>query len=735
MTDVETATDFGVSSNGHQSDVERELAIEQAHVDLVYSRLDEAARSARQVARAGQSLFQSDRGSYVREEDGTGLYERDVFAFQAARRLAVLDAEHEGLVFGRLDRTDAEIRYVGRIGVRDADYEPLVIDWRAPAAEPFYRATPANPMEVVRRRVLRCQGARVVGIEDDLLDGEQADSELVVIGEGALMAALTRARGHTMRDIVATIQGEQDEAIRAPYQGFTLISGGPGTGKTVVALHRAAYLLYSNRRRFESGGVLVVGPSRVFMNYIERVLPSLGEESVTLRSIGSVASDVVRVTGDRVDPAPTAAVKGSLRMMRVLRWLVNDPPQAVPLELRLTFKGHVLVLPPATLRQIRNDVLAHHKLNVGREAAEKALLNALWRNRPDDLDQDREEFDDQIADLAVFAMFCNAWWPATSATSALLRLADREIMHRVSGSLLSNAECELVSASYRTGDANWTAADGALLDELVHLLGPMPAEEADPSMFLDPDAEFSEVITTADRLSTPREVDPFELPHETYAHILVDEAQDITPMQWRMLRRRGAGGSWTIVGDPAQSSWPDAAEAERAINEMIGTAPVRRFRMSTNYRSPSEVFDLAAKVVITAYPQADLPKAVRSTGIEPELVVAESGDVATSMITIVRTLLDQVAGTVGVICPPSAKDSLARRLAAAGLPDAGRLALVTSLESKGLEYDGVLVITPDDIVAESPGGVRSLYVALTRPTQRLVTLDAAPDADWRRSLG
>ena len=217
MTDAQTSTA-----------VERELAIEQAHVDRVYSRLDEATRSAQQVARAGRALFQSDRELLVREEDGTGLYERDVFAFQAAKRLAVLDAEHEGLVFGRLDRTDGEIRYVGRIGVRDADYEPLVIDWRAPAAEPFYRATPANPMQVVRRRVLRCQGSRVVGIEDDLLDGETADAELVVIGEGALLAALTRARGHTMRDIVATIQAEQDEAIRAPYQGFTMISGGPG---------------------------------------------------------------------------------------------------------------------------------------------------------------------------------------------------------------------------------------------------------------------------------------------------------------------------------------------------------------------------------------------------------------------------------------------------------------------------------------------------------------------------
>jgi DNA helicase IV len=226
LTDAQRYTGSGDVTNESPaaSTIERELAAEQAHVDLVYARLAEATRSAQKVARAGLSLYQSDRNSFVREEDGTGLYERDVFAFQAARRLAVLDAEQEGLVFGRLDRTDGEVRYVGRIGVRDADYEPLVIDWRAPAAEPFYRATPSNPMHVIRRRVLHCRGDRVVGIEDDLLDGENGDHELVVIGEGALLAALSRARDHTMRDIVATIQAEQDEAIRAPYQGFTMIS-------------------------------------------------------------------------------------------------------------------------------------------------------------------------------------------------------------------------------------------------------------------------------------------------------------------------------------------------------------------------------------------------------------------------------------------------------------------------------------------------------------------------------
>ncbi len=719
--------------------MEHELAVEQAHVDLVYTRLAEATRSAQQVASAGRTLFHSDRGSYVREEDGTGLYERDVFAFQAAKRLAVLGAEHEGLVFGRLDRTDGETRYVGRIGVRDADYEPLVIDWRAPAAEPFYRATPTNPMQVVRRRVLRCQGMRVIGIEDDLLDGENADAELVVIGEGALMAALSRARGHTMRDIVATIQSEQDEAIRAPHQGFTMISGGPGTGKTVVALHRAAYLLYSNRRRFESGGVLVVGPSRVFMNYIERVLPSLGEESVTLRSIGAVASDVVRITGDRVDDAPTAAAKGSLRMVTVLRRLVTEAPQTIPLELRVTVKGEVLVLRSRILEQIRVDVLRHSKLNLGREAAEKAMLNALWRMRPTEVEVERDEFDDLVTDLAAYKMFVLGWWPTVDAPTALARLADPALLTRLSGSVLSRREVELVSASYRRTaqgrPLDWSVADGALLDELVDLLGPVPVEEEEVSLFLDADSEATEVVTTADRLSRVREVDPFELPHQTYAHILVDEAQDITPMQWRMLRRRGASASWTIVGDPAQSSWPDTAEAARAVDEMVGNAPIRRFRMSSNYRSPSEVFDLASKVVVQAYPEADLPRAVRSTGVEPRLLVAGSAGLGATLVDAVRELLAEVEGTVGVVCPPGRRTELAGHLEQAGLPEADRVIVVTALESKGLEYDGVLVVNPDDIVATSPGGVRALYVALTRPTQRLVTLDEAPGAAWRRSLG
>jgi hypothetical protein len=514
----------------------------------------------------------------------------------------------------------------------------------------------------------------------------------------------------------------------------------------VVALHRAAYLLYSNRRRFESGGVLVVGPSQVFMNYIARVLPSLGEDSVTLRSIGAVPSDVVRIAGDRVDPPRVAAIKGSLRMVKVLRRLVHEPLHEGPLELRIVVDGNVLAVSAPTLARIRSHVLAHHKLNSGREAAEKELLTALWRVRhPDpedraDHDHVREEFEDRVSELASFKMFCNAWWPAVSAPVALARLADVELLKRNSASVLSDTECELVGASYRDA-TDWTAADGALLDELVHLLGPLPVlDEQEVPGLSDLDPGMEEVFTTADVLSSAaRETDPFELPHETYAHLLIDEAQDVSPMQWRMLRRRGANASWTIVGDPAQSSWSDTAEADRALEEIIGTAPVRHFRLSTNYRSPSEVFELAAQVVVADFPDADLPTAVRSTGHEPRLLapadaVPENPTISAAMISIVRSLLDEVDGTVGVIGPPSTKDQLAAELEQAGLPGAERVVVITAQQAKGLEYDAVLVITPDDVVAESPGRVKALYVALTRPTQRLVTLDAAPDADWRKSL-
>ncbi|MDQ7992144.1 MAG: AAA family ATPase, partial [Propionicimonas sp.] len=695
-----------------------------------------APPAARNLAAQRRRIYTSDRESYVREEDGTALFERDAFAFQAARRLAVLDAEHEGLVFGRLDNTDGDTSYIGRIGVRDEEYEPLVVDWRARAAEPFYRATATDPMGVVRRRVLRCRNDKVTGIEDDLLDAS-GQRDLVIIGEGALMASLKRARGHRMRDIVATIQAEQDEAIRADHTGVTVIAGGPGTGKTVVALHRAAYLLYSNRRRFERGGILVVGPSALFMNYIERVLPSLGEDSVTLRSIGQVAVDAVGFSSDLLDTADAAVVKGSRRMLTVLRRLVNLPlveaGAGEPL-LRVTVKGEVLSLDAAALGRIRRDVLGRLKANAGREAAASTVLAALYAQLPAELGMDLDTMTELVTSSASYRMFLQAWWPDLEATVVLRRLADPRVVAQVAEGVLDPVEQAALAAGF-TGDG-WTVADMALLDELVSILGATAPEATDePLAFLPDGTEVSEVVTMADRLATPVEHDPNQDPHDTFAHLLVDEAQDLSPMQWRMLRRRGAHSSWTIVGDPAQSSWPDVAESQHALEELVGSNTHRTYRLSTNYRSPSEVFDLAATYVRRAFPQADLPLAVRQTGVDPLLLSVDEPELLARLDAQVAELAGQVEGTIGVILPPSRLPGAAA--AAAELPgfrSAGeRVALISPLGAKGLEYDGVIVVAPDEIVSESPGGERVLYVALTRPTQRLVTIDLG-DGRWRAGL-
>ena len=730
-----------------------ELAAEQAHVDRVYAQLEIDTAVARQVELDGRSRHLTDRSDFLREEHGTALFERDAFAFQAAKRLASLDAEHEGLVFGRIDLTDGEARHIGRLGVRDDDYEPLVIDWRAPAAEPFYRATATNPFDVIRRRVLRTRGETVIGIEDDLLDSSHA-TDLPIIGEGALMAALSRARGPRMRDIVATIQAEQDEAIRAPYQGVTIITGGPGTGKTVVALHRAAYLLYTNRKRLEKGGVLVVGPSALFMNYIERVLPSLGEDSVTLRSIGSLASDTLGFSAERNDTAEAAAIKGSARMLTLLRRVVTEPliiDLAQPL--RVTIKGDVLILDSSRLQRIRRDVLATHQLNRGRTAAEHAVLSALWHRygsgETASEELSREQFDDLVQGQASYRMFLNAWWPTVTPRQALARLADRDLLDNLASDLLGEHERRVLAASYdhldrtvpdRYAGSQFTVSDIALLDEFAALLGYAPEdEENEPDVFIE-GGDVQELVTMADWLRDQRTIDEDRESVDTFAHVLVDEAQDITPMQWRMVRRRGPQASWTLVGDLAQSSWPDVTESSQAIRDLVGSAPSRSFELSTNYRSPAEVFDLASQVIRRAFPEASLPRAVRRTGVDPELLRVGRHAWVDELNGIVSGLSQAVEGSVGIITPPSLMPELGDLPALAALD--GRVQLLTPLQSKGLEYDAVVVVSPDDVVAESSGGERVLYVALTRPTQRLVTVDLVDDvttgdsrAAWRESLG
>ncbi len=502
------------TSADHENVEPAELAAEQQHVDRVYDRVAEAARSASRIAVEGHQRAQAQNVGRVREEEQTGLYERDVLVFAAARRIAELDAEHEGLVFGRLDSdhgddepavetaADLDKLYVGRIGVRDAEYEPLVIDWRAPAAEPFYRATSTDRLKVVRRRVLRNKGPRIVGLEDDLLAPERAPEDLPVMGEGALMASLSRARGHTMRDIVATIQAEQDKAIRAPARGVTVIGGGPGTGKTVVALHRAAYLLYSDRRRFERGGVLVVGPSAAFMAYIERVLPSLGENTVSLRAVGELV-DGVKATA--VDEADVAAVKGSLRMRGVLSRAARDRVPTAPATLRVFIGGATVELDANQLDNVRRNALRRTPRNKAATEARKALVAALWQRFPDDLRTgvygDREAFGDRVVDTPAFRTFFSQWWPVLTPEAVLRWLGDPRRLQRWARNELTPREVDALARAIRSTD-EFTIADVALLDELSTLLGRAPVNEAKDDEFdwLEGLSDgVNEVLTTSER--------------------------------------------------------------------------------------------------------------------------------------------------------------------------------------------------------------------------------------------
>ncbi|MCW3843165.1 AAA family ATPase [Micromonospora yasonensis] len=699
-----------------QTTLEREIAVEQRHLDRVYARLAELRRAAAEAEREGYRL--------ARVGNLGALVERDAMVFHAAQRRHVLDAEHEGLVFGRLDLRTGQVLHVGRLGVRGENAETLVVDWRAPAAAAFYQATPAEPMGVVRRRTIQSAAEKVTRIEDDLLDPESAPPDLAVVGDGALLATLSRATGRGMRDIVATIQREQDEAIRSPGNGVTIVSGGPGTGKTAVALHRAAYLLYSDRARYAGGGILVVGPSGVFVEYIASVLPSLGEETATLHSLGSLFPGM---SATRTDPPEVAAVKGSLRMRRVLERAIRDAAPGAPTELRLLYRGELLRLRRAELDEIRDRALPRGaRRNEVRRVGFDAVLAALYAQartlRVGRLPEQRA-FEDEIIERPEFREFLKAWWPRLHPRHVLGWLARPERLRRYAGGVLSGAEIRLLTEAYRSLDgAGLTIADVALLDELDALLGKpvqRPKPRRDPFQLAGGVRELS---TYADRQRAARAA-ARERPEDyrDYAHVVVDESQDVSPMQWRMIGRRGRLASWTVVGDPAQTAWTgDPQELTRARDQALGRRRRYRYELTTNYRNSAEIFAVAAAEIRRLYPDLPLPTAVRSTGVDPVELAVPPAELAPATVTAARTLLAEVEGTVGVITPVPRRDEVAGWLDSLG---GRRLQVVTSLQAKGMEYDGVVLVAPSEIRADPGSGVRTLYVALSRATQRLVTLD------------
>ncbi|MFZ3557855.1 HelD family protein [Streptomyces sp. BH055] len=757
---------------------DRELGVEQDHLDAVYRRLEEKIHEA--------EFLMED--ATKRGQVGTpgALAERDAQVFRAGIHLNRLNNEFEDFLFGRVDllqgkdgkkgpdgaytavepaegavREDntadiAETLHIGRIGVLDADYSPLVIDWRAPAAAPFYRSTPVDPGRVVRRRVIRSKGRKVLGVEDDLmrpeltayLDGER----LPAIGDGALMAALGQARSHSMRDIVASIQAEQDQVIRAPAASVTYVEGGPGTGKTAVALHRAAYLLYQDRRRY-AGGILIVSPTPLLVAYTEGVLPSLGEEGqVAIRAVGSLVDGAEATVYD--SPA-VARIKGSSRMLKVLRKAArgalesgrpqrpaaqeqlafgdDDEPEAGPTEtptrLRVVAFGRRLELDADRLDRIRQSALGGTApVNHLRPRARKLLLDALWdqsgagsrHSDPELAAELRSSFDEDVSSEDEFLQFLDAWWPELTPRAVLTAMSDERRLGRWARRILNPGEIRRLAKSLRR-DA-LSVHDVALLDELTAVLGaparPKKKREYDP---LDQLSGLEELMPQREESQRER-AERLAQERTEYAHVIVDEAQDLTPMQWRMVGRRGRHATWTVVGDPAQSSWSTPDEAAEARDEALGTRPRRRFTLTVNYRNPSEIAELAAKVLALAMPGSESPSAVRSTGVRPrfEVVRDKTGDTVRAEAA---RLLEQVDGTVGVVVAMNRREEAARWLSGLG----ERVVALGSLEAKGLEYDATIVVSPAEIADESPAGLRVLYVALTRATQQLTVVSGERD--------
>ncbi|MGX1882814.1 HelD family protein [Streptomyces sp. NPDC055287] len=773
-------------SSSQESARSREIGVEQDHLDQVYRRLEEKIHEA--------EFLMNDAAKRGQVGTPGALAERDAQVFRAGIHLNRLNNEFEDFLFGRIDLLRgkdgekgpdgaftsvepaddavcpdlaadiAETLHIGRIGVLDSDYSPLVIDWRAPAAAPFYRSTPKEPGRVVRRRVIRSKGRKVLGVEDDLMRPELTatldGAALPVIGDGALMAALGQARSHTMRDIVSSIQAEQDMVIRAPAASVTEVSGGPGTGKTAVALHRAAYLLYQDRRRY-AGGILVVSPTPLLVAYTEGVLPSLGEEGqVAIRAVGSLVDGAEASTYDEPN---IARIKGSSRMLKVLRHAARgaldappapdpaedgqltfgdeeeqqDPPTAeTPTRLRVIAFGQRVELNADDLNRIRHNVLSGTApVNLLRPRARKLLLDALWskssgRGRYTDQEliaELRSGFDEDIATEQHFIDFLDTWWPELTPRRVLAAMADEKRLGRWARRILNPRETRQLARSLRRLDADGNGPlsvhDVALLDELSTLLGtparPRKKREYDP---LDQLSGLEELMPQREETQWER-AERLAQERTEYAHVIVDEAQDLTPMQWRMVGRRGRHATWTIVGDAAQSSWTDPDEAAAARDEALGARPRRRFTLTVNYRNPAEIAALAAKVLERAMPGMESPAAVRSTGVEPRFAVVRGKDLPTTVREEAQRLLDRVDGTVGVVVAMNRRAQARKWLAPLG----ERVVALGSLEAKGLEYDATVVVSPAEIAEESPAGLRVLYVALTRATQQLTVVSGERD--------
>jgi DNA helicase IV len=711
---------------------EEELRSERSYVAGLYVRLD-----------AERARVKGEYNAALRGDGGTPM-ERDVQVRASAKVVKRLDVADNGLCFGRLDTLSGDHSYIGRIGLFDEEneYEPVLLDWRAPASRAFYVATAANPENMRRRRQFHTRGRHVVDFTDEVL-GRPGGAERGGRGDSALLAAVNAPRGEGMRDIVATIQAEQDAIIRLDHPGVLVIEGGPGTGKTVVALHRVAYLLYTQRERIERHGVLVVGPNPAFLNHISRVLPSLGESDVVFTTTGDLVPGL-HVTAE--DTPEAAWLKGSLKILDVLAAAVADrqrlPEHPLPIELAdITVRidaetaewareeARASGLPHNEARAVFNEIVTW-------VLTERAIarIGRGWLTRADReaWEQLRADLLKELADDDKFTAALDELWPILTPETLLASLYMSPERLRAAGA---------DPALSRTDGAAWTVSDVPLLDELVDLLG--RDKSADQAAEQERRAEAEYAAGVLDILQTDREDlmddedhllaqdlvyaedlaerflerDTRDLVERaaadrdwTYRHVVVDEAQELSEMDWRVLMRRCPGRSFTVVGDLAQRRSVAGATSWDTMLEPYVPSRWAYRSLSVNYRTPAEIMTVAAALLAELAPGAQPPESVRACGVQPWSRRVTEDDLPAAIEEFVRDEAGR-EGTSVVIGPP-------------GVP--GAVVAVPASETKGLEFDAVLVVEPERILADGPRGAAELYVALTRATQRLGVLHQGP---------
>ncbi len=740
-----------------EAHIHPELDHEQGYVSMLYERLD------------GLRTYASDRLSRVLLEGGgtpQARSERESFTQMYTEDLARYDAAENGLCFGRID-VDGEPRYVGRVGIldEDGDYETLLLDWRAPLARPFYLATPAAPEGVTRRRHIRTRRRTVTAINDEYLDLDAARAHGDgggaggVAGESALLAALNAARTGQMHDIVETIQSEQDAIIRSNHRSVLVVQGGPGTGKTAVALHRAAYLLYTYRQQLDRAGVLIIGPNATFLDYIGQVLPSLGETGVLLSTIGDLYPGV-RAT--REDSLEEGELKGSLAMIDVLKKAVRDRQEVPKSPIELRFDTYPITLDRKIVTRARGRARSSRRphnlarpifVSAAIEALADQLAATLGRNvldgsnllSRDDIADMRDEMREDPAIMAAL----DALWPELTPQQVLTDLLRSPERLASAAPELSDRERDVL---LRTEGVGFSAADAPLLDELAELLGIDDAAEReragrrwraqiadaqgaldiltgsapqDLEDEMDPEILMAYDLIDASQLAERQDLGRHRTTAEraagdrtwTYGHVIVDEAQELSEMAWRMLMRRIPNRWMTLVGDTAQTGDPAGSSSWQ---DVLGPYVAQRWKLTeltVNYRTPAEIMELAHKVLEEIDPNQTVPRSVRASGHAPWAQCVDATEV-----------LDEVRRRVAAEAGPGLTAVLAGHEHVAQLADlrSDDVSVLTVKDAKGLEFDSVIIVEPQNLLDESPRGMNDLYVALTRATQRLGIVHARP---------